>query len=152
MSIAQREGGSLGLESCPPAPWRGVRWRHIRSGWLLAGALWVGSFQTVLVAIPSSVRYDLPLCSVAEHWQTRYCHAPALVDPLWRDGERKGFTCLSSLSRWETAAHGVPEGKRKRKEHLGTGGAIYSSLVPPTPPICSALPLYLWWVFLAQQW
>lgn len=67
-------------------------------------------------------------------WQsTGKCHSPALGDPLWRDGERKGFTCLSSLSRWETTVHGVPKGRKERKEHLGRGGAMYPLLVPPTP-------------------
>lgn len=156
MSIPQRRGGSLGMEPCPPAQWRGVRLRHGRSGWLQAGALWVGSFQPVLVAIPSSVRYDLPLCSVAEHWQTRYCHAPALVDPLWRDGEREGFTCLSSLSRWETTAHGVPEGKRKRAFRDRWSNLLFASSTPSPrsallcPPLVSVVRVF--WHSSGDNW
>lgn len=104
--------------------------------WPAAGwSQWVGSFQPVLVAVPSSVRSDLPLCFVAEHWQMRYCHSPAVGDPLWRSGERKRFICFSSLGRWKTTAHVVSKGKRDRKEHLGRGGAMYPSLVPPVLPL-----------------
>lgn len=112
MSIPQRQGGSLGIEPSPAAPWSGgvETWQEWpAAGWSPVG--WV--FPACPGGIPSSVRYDLPLCFVAEHWQMRYCHSPALGHPLWRGGKRKGFTCLSSLGRWEATAHGVPKGKGK---------------------------------------
>lgn len=70
MSIPPREGGSLCME---PSPLAGV------AGCWLSPA---GYFQPVLVAAPSSVRYDLPLCSVAELRQKRHCH-PQPLETVW---------------------------------------------------------------------
>lgn len=57
---------------------------------------------------------DLPLCSVADLRQKKTPSSPALGDPLQRCGERKGFTSLSSLGRWEPTTHRIPKEKRER--------------------------------------
>lgn len=54
-SIPRGERGSVGMEPSSHAPWSGVRWRYGRGGWVLAGALWVGYFQLLLVAVLSQV-------------------------------------------------------------------------------------------------
>lgn len=128
MSIPQREGEILSMEPSSPAPRSGVR-RHGRSGCLLAGGLWVGSFQPVLVVVPFSVRYDLPLCSVAEHWWMRYFHSPleslcgkvvkgrdSPAFPHWADGRLLPLGC-----------------QKENGKHLGRGRVMYPLLLPPTP-------------------
>lgn len=54
--------------------WNHLPWQEqLDAGWSL-----VGCFQPVLMATPSSVRYDFPLCSVAELRQKNHCDAQAL--------------------------------------------------------------------------
>ena len=131
-SKGRRDLGYGAISPCPMECSEVETWQD----WLAAGWSPVSeSHQPVMVAVPSSVMYDLPLCFVAEHWQMRYCHSPVLGDPLWRGGERKGFTCLSSLSRWETTVQGVPKEKKERKDHLGRSGAMHPLLVPPLLPL-----------------